>query len=253
MAFGSLFVSKTPYLSIIIPVHNEEDRLPTALRQIDDYLQQQDYEAEVIIVENGSHDNTIAVAESFIADHAYIKLFVETARGKGLAIKRGMLEAQGEYRFMCDVDFSMPIKDLGKFLPGGMDGYDICIGSREASGAVRYDEPWHRHFMGRVNNWIIKLAALPDFEDTQCGFKMWRGDVAEDLFSVSRMNGIGFDVEILFVAKKRGYRINEIGVDWYFDADSRMKLVQDSLHMLREIFEIRRNWRAGLYERAQPS
>jgi dolichyl-phosphate beta-glucosyltransferase len=240
-------LAEAPYLSIIIPVHNEESRLPRALDQIDAYLKRQSYTAEVIIVENGSQDNTVAVAEAFLQTHPYVRLFVEEARGKGLAIKRGMLEARGQYRFFADVDFSMPVEQIDRFLPDGINGYDIAIGSRAIEGAVRYDEPWHRHVMGRINTWIIQRLVLPDFEDTQCGFKLFTAPVAEDLFSVSRMGGIGFDVEVLFVAKQRGYRVNEIGIDWYFDTDSRMKLIQDSLHILQEILEIRRNWRAGLY------
>ncbi|MBN1963814.1 MAG: glycosyltransferase [Anaerolineae bacterium] len=234
---------------MIIPVHNEENRLPKALQQIDEYLQRQDYPAEVIVVENGSQDDTVKAAQTFAADHPYVHLFVEQARGKGLAIRRGMLEARGAFRFMCDVDLSMPVEELDKFLPDGMCGFDIAIGSREAPGAVRYDEPWYRHFIGRANTWIVKLAALPMYEDTQCGFKMFTAEAAADLFGVSRMDGIGFDVEVLFIAHKRGYRVNEIGINWYYDTESRMKLVQDSLHMLREIVAIRRNWRAGLYDR----
>lgn len=240
-------MSDTPYLSIVLPAHNEALRLPRALAQIDAYMQTRPFSFEVVIVENGSSDNTAGIAQQFANTHPYVRVFIESARGKGLALKRGMLEARGEYRFFADVDFSMPVEQLDRFLPEGIQDYDIAIGSREAAGAVRYNEPWHRHFMGRVNNWIIKVAALPHFEDTQCGFKMFTAAAAEDLFGVSQMGGIGFDVEILFVAVRRGYRINEIGIDWYFDTDSRMKLVQDSLHMLEEIREIRRNWRQGLY------
>lgn len=246
-------LSEAPYLSIILPAHNEATRLPRALQQVDAYLVQQAYRAEVIVVENGSSDATATVARDFAAEHPYVRVFEETARGKGLAIKRGMLEATGEFRFFADVDFSMPVDQLGRFLPEGIAGYDIAIGSREAPGAVRYEEPWYRHFMGRVNTWIVKLLALPHFEDTQCGFKLFRAAVAEDLFGVSRMGGIGFDVEVLYIAMQRGYRVNEIGIDWYFDPDSRMRLIQDSLHILREIVQIRRNWQAGLYARRQPA
>ena len=243
---------EAPTLSIILPAHNEATRLPRALQNLDAYLARQPYRAEVIVVENGSSDGTADVARAFAAEHPYVRVFEEATRGKGLAIKRGMLEAHGEYRFFADVDFSMPVAQLERFLPDGIAGYDVAIGSREAPGAVRYDEPWYRHFMGRINTWIVKLLALPDFEDTQCGFKLFRAAVAEDLFGVSLMGGIGFDVEVLYIAKKRGYRINEIGIDWVFDPESRMRLIQDSLHILREIVQIRRNWQAGLYARRQP-
>lgn len=236
-----------PFLSIILPAHNEEHRLPRCLERIDEFLATQDYAAEVIVVENGSIDQTYEVAQKFAEIHPYIRVIKVETRGKGLAVKAGMLEACGEYRFICDVDLSMPIEEVIKFLPPIANGYDLNIGTREGEGAERIDEPEYRHLMGRINNWIIKLAAMRDFEDTQCGFKMFTREAAEDLFSVQRMSGIGFDVELLFVAKKRGYKIREVPITWYFDPDSRMRLVQDSLKMLREIWQIRQNWRKGLY------
>jgi len=240
-------VTVRPFLSIIIPAHNEEYRLPPSLAKIDVFLRSQSYETEVIVVENGSHDRTEEVTRAFAADHPYVKLMVVHTRGKGLAVKAGMLAATGEYRFICDTDLSMPIDEIVKFLPPFGEGYDLHIGTREGKGAQRIGEPEYRHIMGRINNIIIKVFAIPQFEDTQCGFKMFHRVAAEDLFQVQRMSGIGFDVEILFIALKRGYRVREVPITWYFDADSRMKLIQDSLKMLREIGEIRRNWRQGFY------
>jgi len=243
-------------LSIIIPAHNEEKRLPGSLAKIDDFLKQQSYEYELIVVENGSSDDTVGMVERYAADHPYIKLMEVDTRGKGLAVKAGMLAAEGEYRFICDADLSMPIEEIAKFLPADCcagtqtQAYDVAIGSREAPGAVRYDEPLYRHFMGRIFNLIIKLFALPDCEDTQCGFKMFHAPAAEDLFQVQTLSGIGFDIELLFVAKKRGYTVLEIPVHWYFDEESRMRLVNDSLAAILEIFEIRRNWRKGVYSQA---
>ncbi len=242
-------VQNHPHLSIILPALNEEDRLPRCLDQIDQFLRTQSYEAEVIVAENASTDRTAAIAREFAIHHPYVRLLTLKERGKGRAVKAGMLAAQGDYRFICDVDLSMPIEEVVKFLPPAADGYDISIATREGEGAKRVDEPEYRHLMGRINNWIIKLTALPDFEDTQCGFKMFSRAAAHDLFGVQRMNGIGFDVELLFIARKRGYKIREVPITWYFDADSRMRLVQDSLNILREIWEIRQNWRKGCYER----
>ncbi len=243
------------FLSVIIPAHNEEFRLPDSLEKIDAYLKQQDYAFEVIVVENGSIDNTIGATEKFTTDHPYVRLITVDTRGKGLAVQAGMLAAQGEYRFICDADLSMPIEEIAKFLPKDrgagfcVESYDVAIGSREAPGAVRYNEPWYRHFMGRVLVLIIKILAMRDFEDTQCGFKMFYGPAAEDLFKVQTLGGIGFDIELLFVAKRRGYRILEIPINWYFSDESRMRLVGDSLAAIMEIFEIRRNWRNGIYQR----
>ncbi len=238
-----------PFLSIVIPALNEANRLPRTLTQIDGFLRQQPYSAEVVVVENGSTDNTVDVVRRFAQDHPYVKLFAGEPRGKGRAVKRGMLESCGEYRFICDADLSMPIEELAKFLPPQLDHYDIAIGSREAKGAHRYDEPRYRHLMGRVNNFLIKLITVRGFEDTQCGFKSFSREAAEDLFNVQRMNGIGFDIELLYIAQKRGYHIVEVPINWYYNGDSKMRLVQDSLGIIREMFEIRRNWRSGLYKK----
>ncbi len=239
---------ESPFLSIIMPAHNEEHRLPPSLERIDAFLKTQPYTAEVIVIENGSRDRTADVTRAFTAAHPYVRLLEVQTRGKGLAVKAGMLAARGEYRFICDVDLSMPIEEITHFLPPEVDGYDLVIATREGKGATRIGEPEYRHLMGRVNNWIIKLMAVRGFEDTQCGFKMFTREAAEDLFGVQRMTGIGFDVELIFIAQKRGYQIREMPITWYYDPDSRMRLVQDSLNMLRELWEIRQNWRKGLYE-----
>lgn len=243
----------TPFLSIVIPALNEANRLPGTLAKIDAFLKTQPFRAEVVIVENGSTDNTVQVVRDYIADHPYVRLFAGEPRGKGRAVKRGMLEARGDYRFICDADLSMPIEEVVKFLPPLLNGVDVAIGSREAPGAHRINEPAHRHFIGRVNNLLVKLIVVRGFEDTQCGFKMFNRRAAEDLFAVQRMNGIGFDVELLFIALKRGYRIGEVPINWYYNAESKMHLVKDSLAFIREMFEIRANWRNGDYKPLIPS
>jgi glycosyltransferase involved in cell wall biosynthesis len=234
-------------LSIIIPAHNEEARLPPSLEKIDAFLKTQSFEAEVIVVENGSYDRTAAVVREYAATHPYIQLIEAPVRGKGLAVKVGMLAAKGEYRFICDADLSMPIEEIVRFLPPNVEGYDVIIATREGKGARRVGEPEYRHIIGRVNNIIIKLTALRGFEDTQCGFKMFTRRAAEDLFEVQQMTGIGFDIELLFIAKRRGYKIKQVPITWYFDADSRMRLVGDSMYLLVEIWQIRRNWYRGVY------
>ncbi|MCL4247778.1 MAG: glycosyltransferase family 2 protein [Anaerolineae bacterium] len=234
---------------MVIPAHNEEKRLPIAFEKIDAFLQTQPYIAEVIVVENGSQDRTAEVAEAYSRTHPFVRMLRVETRGKGLAVKAGMLAARGDYRFICDVDLSMPIEEITRFLPPYSDGFDISIATREGKGARRVGEPEYRHAIGRINNWIIKLTAVRDFEDTQCGFKMFSRAVAEDLFEVQRMSGIGFDIELLYVAKRRGYKIREVPITWYFDPDSRMRLFEDSFKLLLEIWEIHRNWRQGCYEK----
>jgi dolichyl-phosphate beta-glucosyltransferase len=248
-ALWRLIINETPLLSIVIPVHNEEHRLPGSLDKIAAFLATQTYSHEVLIIENGSADDTVGVARRYGERFPYVQLYRETARGKGLAVRRGMLEARGKYRFICDADLSMPIEEISKFLPPALEDYDVAIASREAPGAVRYDEPWYRHVIGRIFNLLIKLIAVRGFEDTQCGFKCFRDEAAEALFNVQTLNGIGFDVELLFVAQKRGYKIVEVPIHWTYSAESRMRLVRDSLRAIGELIIIRRNWRQGIYAR----
>ncbi|MGJ3240972.1 MAG: dolichyl-phosphate beta-glucosyltransferase [Anaerolineae bacterium] len=239
----------SPFLSIVIPALNEEHRLPPTLARIDAYLSTQDYTYEVIVVDNGSTDDTRGAVKAFAQTHPYVRLIQLDERGKGRAVKAGMLDADGDYRFICDADLSMPIEEIAKFLPPNGEGVDVLIGSREGEGAQRIGEPEYRHLIGRVLNAIVKLTAVSEFEDTQCGFKMFTREVADDLFAVQQMNGIGFDVELIFIALRRGYQIADVPITWYYDGDSRMRLFQDSLHILIEIWEIRQNWRRGVYER----
>jgi dolichyl-phosphate beta-glucosyltransferase len=239
------------FLSIIIPAHNEERRLPPTLKAIDAFLDHQPYKSEVLVVENGSQDQTAVVVEAYAADHPRVRLLSEHGRGKGLAVRRGMLAAEGQYRFVCDADLSMPIDELPKFLPPLAGDYEVAIGSREVAGARRFNEPAFRHIQGRVFSGLVKRFALPGFEDTQCGFKCFRAQAAEDLFRVQRFDGMSFDVEVLYIAQKRGYRITEVPIDWYYRAESRVQPLADPLHMLADILTIRRNWRAGLYEMDQ--
>ena len=240
-----------PLLSIIIPAYNEEHRLPVSLAKIDAFLQGQPYEAELIVVENGSSDATTAVAEAFAAGHDYMRV-LHSAKGKGAAVRKGMLEARGRYRFMCDADLSMPIEEVNKFLPPVTNSYQVAMASREAPGARRYDEPEYRHVMGRVFNLIVRVLAIPQFQDTQCGFKCFTGDAAEVIFRLQTMDGLGFDVEAVAIALARGYQVIEIPINWHFDADSRVSPVKDTVRMVREVWQVRRNLRSGVYTQDVP-
>jgi glycosyltransferase involved in cell wall biosynthesis len=239
------------FLSIIIPAHNEEHRLPPTLTAVNAYLSKQPYESEIIVVENGSQDLTAVVTEAFAAEHPRVRLIREKGRGKGLAVRRGMLEARGAYRFICDADLSMPIEEVAKFLPPQLDGYDVAIGSREAPGSRRFNEPPYRHIQGRVFSNLVKIFALPGFEDTQCGFKMFSARAAVDVFQVQVFDGMSFDVEALFIAHQRGCKIVEVPIDWYYRSESRVQPILDPLRMLRDILVIRRNWAQGKYGRKQ--
>jgi glycosyltransferase involved in cell wall biosynthesis len=228
-----------PRLSIILPAHNEQDRLPDSLTRILGFLAAQSLEAEIIVVENGSTDRTAEVAETFARTHPGLRVLREIRRGKGLAVRRGILAATGDYRFICDVDLSMPIEQVTRFLPPALADTPIAIASREAPGAVRYDEPAHRHWVGRGFNLLVRLLAVPGLHDTQCGFKCFRADAAEELFRLQVLDGWTFDVEVLFLARRMGYRVAEIPIPWYYVPGSRVRLLRDSIAMLTDLLRIR--------------
>lgn len=238
-----------PYLSIIIPAHNEEQRLPHTLEQVADFLSRQDFSSEIIVVENGSSDRTLALAQIYAQRIPNLRVLHSTERGKGLAVNMGMLAARGRYRFFADADLSMPIAEVARFIPPALPDAQVAIGSREAPGAVRYDEPSYRHVTGRVFNTIVRLLALPGLEDTQCGFKCFRGDIADEVFPLQTISGWTFDVEVLFIARRRGYRIVEVGIPWYFNADSKIRVARDASRMFLDLINIRLNAWAGRYER----
>ncbi len=237
-----------PLLSIIIPAHNEESRLPRSLEQVFAFLENESYASEVVVVENGSTDRTREVAQDFASRHPDLRVLHEAGRGKGLAVRRGMLEARGQYRFMCDADLSMPADEVSKFLPPALSGFDLAIGSREVRGAVRYDEPAYRHLGGRLINLMIRLLILPDLQDTQCGFKCFRAEAAESLFRRQVMDGWSFDVEVLYLAERLGYKIAEVPIDWYYRPESKVSAVRDAFRMMSDIFQIRLNMRNGRYD-----
>lgn len=237
------------YLSLVIPAHNEEARLPTTLQQVFDFLAAQPYPAEVLVVENASHDRTVQVAQEFAGRYPQLKVMQCPQRGKGLAVRMGMLAARGEYRFMCDADLSMPVAEISRFLPPALSGVDIAIASREAPGAVRYHEPQYRHLVGRVYNGLIRLLALPGLQDTQCGFKCFRGAVTEELFTRQTLGGWSFDVEVLFIARRRGYRIVEVPIVWEYNPGSKVNVLRDSFRMAIDLLTIRLNGWRGVYER----
>lgn len=245
-----------PFLSVIIPAYNEELRLLPTLTRIADFLRQQPYTAEVLVVENGSTDQTSAVAERFIkeavlpADPFQVTL-LHSPQGKGVAVRQGMLAANGDYRVISDADLAVPIEEVTKFLPPALDPclFDIAIASREAPGAVRNDEPVYRHIMGRVFNFLVRIMAVPGVQDTQCGFKCFTKAAAEFLFSVQRIDGWGFDVEVLHIASLHGLHMVEIPVNWYYGHNSKIRPIHNTVSMVLELIKIRMNGRRGYYNR----
>lgn len=239
----------SPFLSIIIPAHNEEKRLPQTLEQVFAFLKSQSYTSEVLIVENGSADRTFEVATEYNRTHSSLRVIREEQPGKGRAVRRGMLEARGQYRFMCDADLSMSIEQLNHFLPPSSQT-DIAIASREAKGAVREHEPLYRHLGGRLINITIRLLILPGLNDTQCGFKCFTAEAAEKIFPHQTLPGWSFDIEILYLARRLGLTVREVPIRWRFDAATKLSAVPDALRMIRDIFRIHLNALLGKYDSA---
>lgn len=241
----------SPLLSIIIPAHNEQERLPASLCAVQDYVNQQTFAIEVIVVENGSQDDTYKIACNFQKDMPYLRVIEEKLSGKGLAVRSGMLAAQGKYRIFCDADFSMPVAEISKFVPVVEESYDVAIASRELPESIRIDEPEYRHRIGRIFNTMVRLSVLPGLQDTQCGFKAFRDEVAEKVFRLQSLEGWSFDAEVLVIARQNGYRINEVPITWYYKPGSRLHIFRDSLKMAVDLLTIRRNARRGIYAQSK--
>jgi dolichyl-phosphate beta-glucosyltransferase len=241
--------SSPPFLSIIVPAHNEETRLLATLEQIRDFLRPQPFVTELLIIENASTDRTLEIAQQFAREFPGTTVLHDDRPGKGLAVQTGMLAARGEFRFICDADLSMPIEEILKFLPPRLSQVDIGIASREAPGAVRYDEPVYRHWVGRIFNTMVRWLVLPGLQDSQCGFKCFTKEAAEKLFPFQTIYGWTFDVEILAIARKLGFKIVEVPIPWYYHGSSKVRVLQDSMHMAHDLLKIRRNLRNGIYAR----
>ena len=197
----------TPELSIVIPVFNEEGRIVGTLETLIGYLDEAPLSWEIVVVDDGSSDETPIIVTRWADAREGVRVESIRHRGKGAAVRHGMLAASGRYRFICDADLAMPVEWLGAFLERMEDGYDIIIGSRQIAGARRFNELAIRHISGRIFNWMVRLLAVRDFQDTQCGFKCFEATAAESLFSRQRALGFGFDVEVLFLAQRMGMRI----------------------------------------------
>ena len=240
-------VNRAPRLSIIVPAFNEARRLPATLDRLVSFAESRPFVTEVFVVDNASTDSTKAIVTEFVSRNPVIAYLHEATRGKGAAVRNGVMAASGDYIIFCDADLAVQIEEADNFLPPRLPDCDIAIGSREAEGSRRYGEPFYRHLMGRVFNLAVKALLLPGLQDTQCGFKCFRREVARDLFPASTVLGWSFDVEILHIARLRGYRIVEVPVQWYYGEESKVRPLRDTWRMLNEILKIRENGRRGLY------
>jgi len=231
--------------SVVIPAYNEAGRLPGYLRQVVDYFDSRDEPYEVLVVDDGSSDDTAACVRALAPAHTSIGLLTYSEnRGKGHAVRLGMTSARGVLRLMTDADGATPITEVSRLEAAIDGGADIAVGSRARQDAsVVRQTRLHRRVMGNVFNGIVRRLGVGDILDTQCGFKLFRGAVADDLFSALRTDGYGFDVELLLLAQRRPYRTIEIPVNWAEQPGSKVSVLRHGPGMLGEILPVR--WRLG--------
>jgi dolichyl-phosphate beta-glucosyltransferase len=209
---------------VVIPAFNEEGTITATLRDLTAHMDRLALDWELIVVDDGSGDRTAEMVERMAAGETRIRLIRGGRGGKGKAIRRGMLEARGTWRFMADADLAMPADNLERFLDAvaTAPAPHIVIGSREAPGSLRVGEHWLRHLIGRVFNAHVRIFAVPGISDTQCGFKMFSAEAADALFPRLTISGFAFDVELLVLARRAGFEVREAGIVWHGRTDSRV-------------------------------
>ncbi len=239
------------YLSIVVPAYNEAARLPNTLQRMQEYLLQRPFSSEIIVVLDGPTDATLDIVRSVARDVPQLKILDrKDNRGKGYTVKEGMLAAKGEVRLFCDADNSTDIAHFDKMKPLFDQGYDVVIASRNAKDVPEalqvVSQAWYKRAVGRLGNRIVQIAVVPGIWDTQCGFKAFRAEAAERIFAQTTIERWGFDIEVLALAQRLGYKIGIVSARWLNDDRSHVKL-SDYLHVLGDTFTVRRNLLSGKY------
>ncbi len=244
-------------MTIVVPAYNEAARLPRTLAEIDNFIVDANLKAELLIVDDGSSDDTYRIASEHESTAACYSVLSLPHRGKASAVRGGMLAATGRYVLFTDADLSTPIRYATELIAALDDGADVAIGSREGIGATRVGEPSYRHVMGRVFNAVVRLLVVPGIDDTQCGFKAFRRTAAQDIFTRTILHAgddpvrgprvTGFDVEVLFLARQAGYTIAEVPVYWEHVAGSKVQPLPDSFRMFADVLRVRWNAIRGRY------
>jgi dolichyl-phosphate beta-glucosyltransferase len=238
-------------LSVVIPAYNEESRIGETLVKITAYLDSRDHDYEILVVDDGSTDNTEGVVTDLSASHPKLTYMKNPGnRGKGYSVRSGLLASKGDIALFSDADLSTPIEEIEKLVPPLLNGeYQVTIASRslpESNLAVH--QPWYRENMGRCFNMLVQLLAVPGIRDTQCGFKCYRREVIEPICKRQKLERFSFDVEQLYIARKLGYRIKEVPVTWINSPATKVNAIRDSARMFSDLFRIRRNGWRGYYD-----
>lgn len=236
---------------MIIPAYNEAARLPPYLAEVSAYLRARGQSYEILVVDDGSTDQTARLVEQFsTSDPAARVIRLPYNRGKGCAARTGIMEAHGALLLLADADGAAPIRELERLEGVLEEGRDVVIGSRflaSRDGRYHVKARWHRTVLGNLFNAVVQRLGIPGITDTQCGFKLFRSAIARDLFAVSRIDGYGFDLEILFLAQRRGYRIAEVPINWSDQPGTKVRVLWDGCCMLRELLAVRQNFARGVY------
>lgn len=236
-------------VSVVIPAYNEEKRLPSTLDSVVNYLRAEKAEFEIIVVDDGSKDATAKLVEEYSQECPQVKLIsYANNRGKGYAVRKGALAANGALVLINDADGSSPIEEIEVLKAAITGGADLSIGSRAKAARAKIVKALpYRTIMGDTFNRFVRSLLLPGFKDTQCGFKLFKNSVAKELFSKARINGFAFDVEVLYIALRHNYRIEEVAINWHNVDGSKINFVFDPLKMLRDIIVIKFNDTLGYY------
>lgn len=246
-------------LSIIIPAFNEEEMIQKSLEKISQFFKTKGFPFEIIVVDDGSKDKTASIVETSQKNNPEIKLIKNPHKGKGFAVYTGVKNASGNYLCFCDADLSTPIEEFERLREKIAEGFEVVIASREGKGAKRVGEPLYRHIMGRIFNYLVQLLAVRGINDTQCGFKLFEATVAKKIFSKLKLYGenaqelkeaavTAYDVEVLFLARKMGFKIAEIPVLWEFRNETRVNPLRDSLRNFLDVVKVRVNDLRGKYD-----
>ena len=241
-----------PQLSIVIPAYNESARIESALERVLSCVSEQSWDAEVLVVDDGSKDDTAAIVQRWMSEHPRLHLVQNLGnRGKGYSVRNGLLQAAGEIVLFTDADLSAPMEEAQRLLDAIASGADVAIGSRWMDRTRQtIHQPLYRQFFGRCFNWVTRAIMGLPFKDTQCGFKAFRRSAAQVIFRLQTIERWGFDPEILFIALKLHYVIREVPVTWGHDERSRMSYLRDGMKMLEDMARIRANSVAGRYDEA---